>query len=103
MDWFVKSKRAQTSSDDETWIRGGVAPTMNAFDQGDSRATVLPIGEGGVARRLTPIECERLQGFPDDWTGGQADSHRFRQMGNAVTVPVAEYLGWLLRDAEGGI
>lgn len=39
--WFVKSKRAQTSDDDETWIAGGVAPTLNAFDNGDTRATVV--------------------------------------------------------------
>jgi len=44
-------------------------------------------------RRLTPTECERLQGFPDGWTDGQADSHRYKQMGNAVTVNVAEWIG----------
>jgi len=218
--WFVKSKRAQTSDDDETWIAGGVAPTLNAFDMGDTRATVIifeatrvddvriyenysptvatywgtggarvpyvfPIqgtvigrsdeagpqgkgyaddgevmftldrvsghgvafspssfanysegigtlragmttnnsplavdiynhsvsetnqtlrkGSGGpdhsgaifessVVRRLTPTECERLQGFPDGWTDGQADSHRYKQMGNAVAVPVVEWI-----------
>jgi len=45
-------------------------------------------------RRLTPLECERLQGFPDGWTDlPQSDSHRYRQMGNAVCVPVAEWIG----------
>ena len=44
-------------------------------------------------RRLTPVECERLQGFPDDWTTGQSDSKRYKQLGNAVCVPVAEWLG----------
>jgi hypothetical protein len=39
--WFVKSKRAQTSDDDETWLQGGVVPTLNAFDMGDTRATVI--------------------------------------------------------------
>ena len=123
--WWVKSKRAQSNTDDETWIEGGVSPTLNAFDQGDSRATViafshtqgldeqasesarptLRVGGGGQAvlhtavRRLTPVECERLQGFPDNWTAGQADSHRYRQMGNAVTVNVAHYLGTLLQHA----
>jgi len=43
-------------------------------------------------RRLTPRECERLQGFPDDWTAGQSDSARYRQLGNAVAVPVVEWL-----------
>lgn len=46
----------------------------------------------GIVRRLTPKECERLQGFPDDWTAGQADSHRYRQMGNAVSVPVGSWI-----------
>lgn len=43
-------------------------------------------------RRLTPVECARLQGFPDDWNEWLADSHRYRQFGNAVAVPVAEWL-----------
>lgn len=43
-------------------------------------------------RRLTPLECERLQGFPDGWTEGQADTHRYKQMGNAVAVPVVQWI-----------
>jgi site-specific DNA-cytosine methylase len=43
-------------------------------------------------RRLTPTECERLQGFPDGWTKGQADSYRYKQLGNAVAVPVVEWI-----------
>ena len=46
-----------------------------------------------MVRRLTPVECERLQGFPDGWTDGQADTHRYKQMGNAVTVNVVEWIG----------
>jgi DNA (cytosine-5)-methyltransferase 1 len=46
-----------------------------------------------VVRRLTPTECERLQGFPDGWTEDQADSHRYKQMGNAVTVNVISWIG----------
>ena len=47
-------------------------------------------------RRLTPLECERLQGFPDHWTDieGNADTQRYRQLGNAVAVPVVE---WIMR------
>jgi DNA (cytosine-5)-methyltransferase 1 len=53
--------------------------------------------EGTAVRRLTPTECERLQGFPDGWTatsGGrpQSDSARYRQLGNAVAVPVVEWI-----------
>ena len=191
--WFTKRRRAQTNEDYETWIQGGVMPTMNAFDNGDVRTTIIvfhphyhdgarvqgdtmntltsrmgtggnnvsmvatiPIQDGrdinknqkglgigktedpmytldsvsehgvitifshtqgldaqpsddvsptlraagaGMAaqtgstvRRLTPVECERLQGFPDDWTAGQSDSSRYKQMGNAVAVPVVEWV-----------
>jgi DNA (cytosine-5)-methyltransferase 1 len=41
-------------------------------------------------RRLTPIECERLQGFPDGWTEGFSDTQRYKMMGNAVTTKVVE-------------
>ena len=44
-------------------------------------------------RRLTPLECERLQGAPDEWTEGQADSPRYKQLGNSVAVPVFEWVG----------
>jgi site-specific DNA-cytosine methylase len=155
--WWIKSKRAQNVEDYETWIAGGVVPTLNAMDNnGEAFATVLIIdgtrvddvrvyedgivptvisryGTGGgnvpmifepksafeenwaesevknslranasksshavvaqsVVRRLTPTECERLQGFPDNWTDGQADSNRYKQMGNAVAVPVVQWI-----------
>jgi site-specific DNA-cytosine methylase len=187
--WFTKSRRAQNEDDYETWIEGGVMPTMNAFDNGDIRTTILittanvigtlqardykgvgnqyvaedkliieesivfygnrvadiriqdnkvntlqaRMGTGGnnmplvafdtqfgsnattfedlsptlkasqqspsvqgvsgmAVRRLTPVECERLQGFPDNWTEGQSDSARYKQMGNAVAVPVVEWI-----------
>ena len=122
-DHYTKAKRAASDTDDETWKRGGVTPTLNAMDNtGDTRATVLiafshtqgldcqpselvtptvRVCDGGAVsgpaaqvRRLTPVECERLQGFPDNWTDGQADSARYQQMGNAVAVPVVD---WIMR------
>jgi DNA (cytosine-5)-methyltransferase 1 len=121
--WWNKSRRAQNNEDYETWIQGGVVPTMNAFDNGDTRATTIifygnrvadirlqddkintlqaRMGTGGnnmpmvattQVRRLTPLECERLQGFPDGWTADQVDTHRYKQMGNAVAVPVVEWI-----------
>lgn len=45
-----------------------------------------------VVRRLTELECERLQGFPDGWTAGQSGSARYRQLGNTVAVPVVEWI-----------
>jgi len=184
----MKAKRASTVDDYETWIAGGVVPTLNRMDNnGESYATVLILDgtrvndvrvyENGIAptvisrygtgggnvpaiafhqkqdpisgeispalgttsdgmgvmmpaiyepksafeknwaesevknalranasksshavthqatvRRLTPVECERLQGFPDNWTAGQADSSRYKQMGNAVAVPVVSWI-----------
>lgn len=195
--WFIKSKRAQNVNDYESWVAGGVSPTLNRMDNSaESFATVLIIdgtrvddiriyddgivqtviqrwGTGGgnvpmifpiqdgrelekkqnglgigeedapaytldttggqsvayamrdregkagggkgplvsekaftlatsnfhtifpspsVVRRLTPLETERLQGFPDNWTDGQADSNRYKQMGNAVAVPVVQWI-----------
>jgi len=47
------------------------------------------VGINGMKiRRLTPKECERLQGFPDNWTEGVSDTQRYKQCGNAVTVNV---------------
>jgi len=45
-----------------------------------------------IVRRLTPTECERLQGYPDGWTEGQPDSARYRQLGNSVAVPCVEWI-----------
>lgn len=47
-----------------------------------------------LIRRLTPLECERLQGFPDEWTGipGASDSARYRALGNSVAVPCVEFI-----------
>ena len=165
---FIKSRRAQTNEDVETWVEGEVTPTLNRIDNtGESYATVLihnkqsdgdvrlyddisptvtrTWGTGGnnvpmietigfshtqgidaqpsttafptlrregnghavstptTVRRLTPMECERLQGFPDGWSAqrvdhkkgvvvDQADSSRYKQMGNAVAVPVVEWI-----------
>ena len=58
--------------------------------------TDFGIKDGMRIRKLTPIECERLQGFPDNWTRG-SDTQRYKQCGNAVTVPVVEYIAKELR------
>lgn len=194
-NWWCKSRRAQTNEDYETWLEGGVVPTLNAFDNGDTRATVIifygnrvddirvqgdvvntlqaRMGTGGgnmplvafdtkfgsnantfedqsptlkasqgapsivmptlsaqnnpsrspqsaevtaqinamvqatsIVRRLTPKECERLQGFPDEWTrldkdGKEiTDGHRYEQMGNAVAIPVVEWIVGRLVDSD---
>ena len=189
---FTKSKRAQSVTDDETWVDGQVNPTLSLFDQGDTRATTVAVGfnwqngggygnandglgitvEGtgplqrcntpavafpidgrnamrdpskfdkinrqgmgvgksnepshtvtaacvhGVAqamtvRRLTPRECERLQGFPDDytlipWRKKQAedcpDGPRYKALGNSMAVNCMAWIGERIAavDAEIG-
>lgn len=94
---FRKSRRAQSSTDDETWVPASVANTLNQFDTGE-RDTHGVIDDLGV-RRLTPIECERLQGFPDDWTlvthrnKPASDGPRYKAIGNSMAVPVMRWLG----------
>jgi DNA (cytosine-5)-methyltransferase 1 len=55
----------------------------------DGKAVLTSMHERRI-RRLTPTECERLQGFPDGWTEGVSDTQRYKQLGNAVTVNVIE-------------
>jgi len=76
---FVKGKRAQTNTDDESWRSGDVTPTLNRFDVGDSRATVAIVGGGGVT--------------DDDLLPLGLDSHRYRVIGNGVVAPVGEWIG----------
>jgi DNA (cytosine-5)-methyltransferase 1 len=105
---FTKSRRAQSSTDDETWVPGTVAPTLNCFDQGDTRATVAIATEMRV-RRLTPRECERLQGFPDDYTAitfqgrPAADGPRYKAIGNSMAVPVMRWLGERIEAVERSV
>lgn len=80
------------------WREGGPAYTLNTGDR-HLVAYSMPGRDELVVRRFTPRGCERLQGFPDDWTAtdvaGQpvADTVRYRMMGNAVAVPVVEWIG----------
>ena len=64
---------------DETWTL-----TTNSND--------FTITDGDRVRKLTPTECERLQGFADDWTKGISDTQRWKCLGNAVTTNVVEYI-----------
>ena len=43
-------------------------------------------------RRLTPLECERLQGFPDGWTAGFSDTARYNMLGPAVMPPMVKWI-----------
>ena len=56
-----------------------------------------------LIRRLTPLECERLQGFPDGWTDipGASDSARYKALGNSVAIPCVEYIMSAIAEAIG--
>lgn len=80
--------------------RGGpseIVPALRSQMGGTGKGDSMPLVNG--VRRLMPIECERLMGWPDDWTrwdadGNEiADSHRYRMCGNGVVAPVAEWIG----------
>ena len=101
---FRKSARVSTADSAETWVDDGLANTLNAFDVGDVRTThaiVEPTFCVHGVRRLTPVECERLQAFPDGWTKpAGSDSARYKAMGNAVTVNVVR---WILSRMIGNM
>ena len=88
-----------------------IAPTLQAMGHGDSHAN----GGGQVAvaqpwmhvRRLTPTECERLQGFPDGYTNipwrkkdESPDGPRYKALGNSMAVPVMAWIGRRIEDVE---
>ena len=101
---FRKSRRAQTVDDDETWVEGDHANTLNSFDAGDVRTTHAVIDQTSV-RRLTPTECERLMGWPDEWTAPEGvkapDSKRYAACGDGIVAPVAFWIADRIRMIEG--
>ena len=143
---FVKSRRARSDTDHESWIEDAPANSVNQFEFSDVRTTTTvvsseclgfdstfsaqsrvhedvspPVKVGsslGIAsppavmtpalrvRRLTPLECERLQGWPDNHTlmrsdgKEQKDSPRYKQIGNGVAAPVAEWVGRQIINAS---
>lgn len=57
---------------------------------------------GWIVRRLTPTECERLQGFPDGYTAiqGASDTARYKALGNSMAVPVMAWIGQRIQAVE---
>jgi site-specific DNA-cytosine methylase len=68
----------------------GLSPTLNTM-QGGRRQPLLMV-EANIIRKLTPVECERLQAFPDNWTEGLSNSQRYKCIGNSVTTTVVTVL-----------
>ncbi len=92
------------------WQAGGNNSASGAINEEMSptlpKSQTMAVQTPTAVRRLTPLECERLQGFPDNWTltsngKPQADSARYRQMGNAVAVPCVEWIARRLVAVDG--
>jgi DNA (cytosine-5)-methyltransferase 1 len=99
---FRKPKRACSTTDNETWVPADASNTLNNFDLGDTRTTHAVVQHQMAVRRLTPVECERLQGFPDNWSRiswkGKPetecpDGPRYKACGNSMAVPVMRWIG----------
>ena len=72
---------------------------------GGVQESVGTVFKNMAVRKLTPIECERLQGFPDDYTNIKEncpDGHRYKAMGNSMAVPVMRWIGERINNFKGG-
>ena len=73
-----------------------VASTQSARQYKDATDLICQQAEAcaHLIRRLTPLECERLQGFPDGWTDipGASDSARYKALGDSVAIPCVEFI-----------
>ena len=80
-DWSARRDKELSARDDEL---------ANCLTSAQSNERFLY--DNTRYRQLTPLECERLQGFPDGWTEGISDTQRYKCLGNAITVPVVQYI-----------
>jgi DNA (cytosine-5)-methyltransferase 1 len=87
-------------------LSGGKCAAMGTNQNATGRNTPK-INQGMQVRRLTPRECERLQGFPDDYTlvphrgKPAADGPRYKAIGNSMAVPVMRWIGKRIEDVDG--
>lgn len=75
----------------------------DASEDGTGRGTPITTATATRVRRLTPRECERLQGFPDDWTAidGAKDTPRYAALGNSMAVPAMRWIGRRIELVDG--
>lgn len=73
---------------------GDLCGTLQQGTTGSSLNSIHPVRTGRLIRRLTPLECERLQGFPDHWTElpDASDSARYKALGNSVAIPCVNFV-----------
>jgi DNA (cytosine-5)-methyltransferase 1 len=81
-----ESHNQQPYQQNRVYAKEGISPALSA-NLGGERNHLINTKN---IRRLTPIECERLQGFPDNHTEGVSDTQRYKQCGNSITVDVIQ-------------
>ena len=93
-------------------VRGGSGNGGKGYLGQDEQAFTLStvqdqqISQGMAVRRLTPVECERLQGFPDNYTNIKdncPDGPRYKALGNSMAVPVMKWIGTRIQMVEDGL
>ena len=77
----------------------GIARTLSARYYKDGSEILVKQSKGRNPRRLTPRECARLQGFPDEFLIPVSDTQAYKQFGNSVTVPLIQSVGSQLVNA----
>lgn len=73
----------------DEFCENNVCATLSARDCKDSAGAMIV---GNAVRKLTPLECERLQGLPDGYTEGGSDTARYKAIGNGMAQPCADYI-----------
>lgn len=81
----------------------GISRTLSARYYKDGSEILINRGEGEVPRRLTPRECARLQGYPDDFKIVVSDTQAYKQFGNSVVVPLMSSVASLIIDKLNSI
>jgi len=87
--YYLSNSKGKTHQQDFVHKENGVLRTLPYGHHGNAQHYTKTLINGRI-RRLTPIECERLQGSPDNFTEGISDTQRYKMLGNAVSVPVIE-------------
>lgn len=97
-NYIVETKIYENHLRDARYGEVEIAPTLTSqMGTGGGNVplkiekVVLNRGEAFV-RRLTPLECERLQGLPDNWTEGGSDAKRYKAIGNGMAQPCADFV-----------
>ena len=75
---------------------GSLQAHQNPMKEKGATVTCMhqPPPSNGYLRKLTPLECERLQGLPDGWTEGGSNTARYKAIGNGMAQPCADFVMW---------